>query len=138
MLTHPIERTMTDRKTILVADDDPHIRNALTRRLEANRYRVLTAADGLLAMKLVLQKKPDLLILDICMPVGIGLSVAERIRERQLDIPIIFLTALKTPGIWGAARRTGAVGFLVKPYEPTELLELVQFALNDQPELVAG
>lgn len=128
---------MNTRKTILVADDDEHILAALSRRLEANGYRVHTAADGLAAIRCVLREKPDVIILDICMPLGIGLSVAERIRERNLAIPIIFLTALKTPGIWGAAMEVGAAGYLEKPYDPDELLELVKHATCPQWKTVA-
>jgi two-component system OmpR family response regulator len=116
--------------TILIADDDPNITTALARRLEANHYGVLTAPDGFEALKLVLEEKPDLLLLDICMPIGIGFSVAERIRELKLGIPIIFLTASKTPGLREAAKDTGAAGYLEKPYEPEELLDLIKTTLQ--------
>lgn len=117
-------------KTILIADDDTHITAALARRLEANDYKVLTASDGFEAMIVMLEERPDLVILDICMPVGIGFSVAERMREHHLDIPIIFLTALKTPGLHEAARKVGAAGFLEKPYDPQELLGLIERTLG--------
>lgn len=116
-------------KTILVADDDPNILTALTRRLEANDYNVLVAPDGFNALKLALEEKPDLIILDIWMPVGVGLSVAERIREHRLNIPIIFLTASKTPGLGEAAKKLGAA-FVEKPYDPPQLLELIETTLK--------
>jgi len=119
-------------KTILIADDDAHIITALTRRLEANHYRVLAAADGFEALKIALEQKPDLIILDVWMPVGIGFSVADRIREHQLNIPIIFLTASKTDGLVEAAREVGAVGYIEKPYDPEDLLYMIDGALNMQ------
>jgi DNA-binding response OmpR family regulator len=125
-------------KTILIADDDPHITAALSRRLEANHYQVLTAADGFEAMIMMLEERPDLVLLDICMPIGIGFSVAERMREHHLDIPIIFLTALKTPGLRETARRVGAAGFLEKPYDPQELLDLIEKTLSERNTLVTA
>lgn len=120
-------------KTILIADDDARIVAALTRRLEANHYNVLAASDGFAALQMVLEQKPDLIILDVWMPVGVGFSVAERIREYHLDIPIIFLTASKTPGLCEAAKEVGAVAYVEKPYDPEDLLYLIQGALNLQP-----
>ena len=66
------------------------------------------------------------------MPVGIGFSVADRIREHQLNIPIIFLTASKTDGLVEAAREVGAVGYIEKPYNPEDLLYMIDGALNMQ------
>ena len=123
--------------TILIADDDANIITALARRLEANNYNVLAAPDGFEAMKLVLEERPDLVILDIWMPIGIGFSVAERIKELRLDIPIIFLTASNTPGLCEAAREIGVVGYMEKPYDPQELLDLIKTTL-DKRRATAG
>lgn len=127
----------TETKTILVADDDARIVKALTRRLEASHYHVLTAADGFEALKLVLEERPDLILLDVWMPVGIGFSVAERIREYRLNLPIIFLSASKAPGLSEAAHAVGAVAYLEKPYDPEALLELIATALQESPAAVA-
>ncbi|MFO1476951.1 MAG: response regulator [Verrucomicrobiota bacterium] len=117
-------------KKILIADDDPKILAALTRRLEANQYEVLAAGNGFEAMKLILEEKPDLLLLDIWMPVGLGFSVAERLRECRLNIPVIFLTASRAPGLTDVARNVGAAAFVEKPYDPEHLLRLIDKVLQ--------
>jgi CheY-like chemotaxis protein len=124
-------------KKILIADDDENITNALSRRLEANGYEVLTAPDGLQALLLAREEKPDLMLLDMWMPVGIGLSVAERMQELGLDIPVIFLTASRAPGLVDAAREVGAVAYLEKPYDPPQLLRTIEQALARSPVAVA-
>lgn len=116
-------------KTILIADDDRNIVAALKKRLEANGYEVLTAYDGYIALKIALEEQVDLLLLDIWMPVGVGLSVAERLRQRGLDIPIIYMTASKAPGLSDAAMKLGAAGYIEKPYDPKLLLELIEQVL---------
>ena len=117
-------------KRILVVDDDSRIASALAIRLEAAGYEVLTAINGLEGIDLVLNQKPDLIIMDIWMPVGIGFSVAQRLRSLGLaGIPIIFMTASKLKGLKHAALKLGAAGFFEKPYEPEELLRAVSDAL---------
>jgi CheY-like chemotaxis protein len=122
-------------KKILIADDDASITTALSRRLEANGYDVLTAPNGFQALMLAREEKPDLMLLDMWMPVGIGLSVAERMHELGLDIPVIFLTASKAAGLAAAARQVGAVGYIEKPYDPAHLLRTIEQALNRGPAL---
>lgn len=119
-------------KTILLADDNPRILAALARWLEADHYNVLVASNGFDALKLALEEKPDLVILDVWMPVGVGFSVAERIREYRLKIPIIFLTASKARGLSEAAKKVGD-GYVEKPYDPPQLLELIETTLKKHP-----
>ena len=117
-------------KKILVVDDDMNIASALAIRLQAAGYEPLTAISGLTALDLALHQKPDLIITDIWMPMGLGLSVAQRLRTLGLGtIPIIFMTASKLRGLRHAAINLGAVGFFEKPYEPQELLDAVSQAL---------
>src|SRR5438477_114372 len=93
-------------KRILVVDDDTKIAKALAIRLEAAGYESLTAINGLDAVDLVFTHKPDLIIMDIWMPVGIGFSVAQRLRTLGLGtIPIIFMTASKLRGLRHAATK---------------------------------
>src|SRR5439155_2652985 len=83
-------------KTVLIIEDDPKIAAALKVRLAAARYEVITAGDGFSGLKLAMGHKPDLILLDIMMPVGMGFSVAERLKDLGLGrIPIIFITASK-------------------------------------------
>ncbi len=115
---------------VLVVDDDSNITTAVAARLEANHYDVLTASNGLEAIKLALQEAPDLIVLDMWMPIGLGLSVAERLKEHARHIPIVFLTACKEEKLRAAVRTVGAAGFVEKPYDPETLLETIELALS--------
>jgi CheY-like chemotaxis protein len=114
---------------ILVIDDDPKIVQVLKIRLISAGYEVLTAGDGVSGLSLAIEGKPDLVILDIMMPVGGGFSVAHRLREQAPEIPVIFITASKEAGLRQMAEKMGAAGFLEKPYEPEAMLALVTEAL---------
>jgi DNA-binding response OmpR family regulator len=126
------------KKKILVIDDDPKIVQALQIRLKSAGYEVLTAADGVYGLRLAMEGKPDLVILDIIMPVGGGFSVAYRLREQASKVPIIFITASKKAGLREMAKNLAAVSFLEKPYEPEELLAAVAKALSAKPVSPVG
>jgi len=119
------------KKTILILEDDLRIATALSIRIEAAGYNVVTANDGLEGMKLALENPPDLILMDIWMPVGVGFSVAQRLRAVGLGlIPIIFITASKQKGLRKIAHDLGAVGFFEKPYEPELLIAGIAQALQ--------
>jgi CheY-like chemotaxis protein len=121
---------MDTKKRILVIEDDKRITEALAIRLEAEGYDVMTASDGFAGMKEVLTERPDLLLMDIWMPVGTGFSVAQRLQNLGLGgIPKIFITASKLRGLHRAATLLGAYAFFEKPYDPDMLLEAVARAL---------
>jgi CheY-like chemotaxis protein len=130
-------------KKILIMEDDAKIAAALAIRLTAAGYDVLTAPDGMRGLKLALQERPDLLLMDIWMPVGLGFSVAERLRDLGLGaIPIIFITASKLKGLKEAAKKAGTVAFFEKPYDPERLLAAIAQALEQHsfvsnPELAS-
>ena len=118
-------------KKILVVEDDAKIATALRIRLEAGGYEVFTAGDGFSGLKMTMTHKPQLILLDIMMPVGMGFSVAERLKDLGLgDIPIIFITASKRSGLRKTAQRLGAAGFFEKPYDAEELLAAVHLILG--------
>ena len=104
------------RKTILIIEDDPKAAKALAVRLEAAGYDVLTAADGVQGVRLALDHRPDLIISDIWLPAGIGLSG---------NIPVVFMTASKLPGLKEAAMQLGAAAYFEKPYDPEALLRTI-------------
>ncbi|HTD86596.1 MAG TPA: response regulator transcription factor [Candidatus Binatia bacterium] len=114
------------RKTILIIEDDPKTAKALAVRLEAAGYDVLTAADGVQGVRLALDHRPDLIISDIWLPAGIGLSVAQRLKRAGLgNIPVVFMTASKLPGLKEAAMQLGAAAYFEKPYDPEALLRTI-------------
>ena len=121
-------------RTILIIEDDEKLAIALAVRLKASGYRVLAAYDALAGVCQAVRHEPDLILLDIAMPLGGGWSVAERIKSmaNTAAIPIIFITALKEPGLREKAlEEYGAVGFLEKPFEASDLLSMIQEALDD-------
>lgn len=118
-------------KRILIVEDDPRITAALKVRLTACGYEILTAGNGFEGLKLAMNSRPDLLLLDIMMPMGMGFSVAERLKAVGLGhIPIIFITASKRTGLRRTAAKLGAAGFFEKPYDADELLSAIELILG--------
>ena len=113
------------RRKILIVDDEPELVRALTLRLTSAGYETLSASDGLAATELALSEQPDLILLDIGLPLGDGYQVATTLRlaHRTAHIPIVFLTART----WDLdkARQVRPNGYVVKPYQPAELLDIV-------------
>lgn len=117
-------------KTILIADDDKKIVAALALRLRFAGYNVITAQTGEAALRAVNGSHPDLVLMDIWMPAGTGLTVAESLRAGGCELPIIFMTASRKQGLWASAQEVGGSGFLEKPYDPVRLLKLVGQAVD--------
>jgi len=115
---------------VLVVDDEEDFGKALKVRLKANGYDVVLAHDSIQTIMLANQEKPDLIILDIMIPGEDGFIITERLKQSQATqpIPIIFLTGI--PGGEGRARKSGASGYIMKPYHPEKLLETIHKALE--------
>lgn len=112
-----------------MVDDDPDILEALSEILESEGFGIRQARNGLEALELLEPLPPNLILLDLMMPVMDGWEFAERMRRRPdwSEIPIIVLSADRNIG--GKARELGALGYLAKPFELHELLSLVQTSL---------
>jgi DNA-binding response OmpR family regulator len=119
-------------KTILLADDEAHLRMLVYTTLEDPQYHILEAADGSTALALAKQERPDLLVLDWMMPGMTGVEVARALRNdaQTAHIPIIMLTAKGQEKDKEQGRALGAYAYLVKPFSPLELLEKVQEVLE--------
>src|SRR5262245_11361257 len=121
-------------KKILVVEDDPKISAALLVRLKAAGYDAVAAQDGFNGLKMAVTHRPDLILLDIMMPVGMGFSVAERLKDLGLaDTPIVFITASKRAGLRKMAQKLGAAGFFEKPYDAEELMAALNLILDNRP-----
>jgi two-component system chemotaxis response regulator CheY len=114
---------------VLVVDDDPDILEALSEILEAEGYAVQKARNGQEALERLNGSPPDLVLLDLMMPVMDGYEFSRRLRQSALggSIPIIVLSADRNVG--ARAREIGAVGHLAKPFELNDLLAIVRRAL---------
>jgi len=125
----------TGKKKILIVDDERDIVKALTIRLGASGYQVVSAYDGAQGVFLAHKEKPDLILLDIRMPAGNGFSVAEKLKQasRTTRIPILFLTGSPEREAEEKALALGARFYIKKPYDPEELLDAVKRALEKKP-----
>jgi DNA-binding response OmpR family regulator len=119
----------TKKHTILVAEDNPKQLKLVHFNLERRGYRVLTASDGATALKLAEAQKPDLLVLDIMMPVMDGIEVCRRVREFSA-VPIIMLTAKDAVEDKVVGLGSGADDYLTKPYELDEFFARVEAQLR--------
>jgi two-component system response regulator MprA len=106
---------------VLIVDDDPQLREALTRALELDDYRVSTASNGMKALEAVSQHRPDVMVLDVMMPYVGGLDVCRTLRSKKDKLPILVLTARDEVGDRVAGLDAGADDYLTKPFALEEL-----------------
>lgn len=120
-------------KSILVVEDDPDIKRALSIRIQAAGYEVHTAMDAVCAFTKVEQVDPDLMIVDISMPIANGFDFIEQVRTElpSKETPFIVLTASKRPEYKERALSMGASAFLEKPYDSMQLIDCIDEALAD-------
>ncbi|PIR16590.1 MAG: hypothetical protein COV46_07690 [Deltaproteobacteria bacterium CG11_big_fil_rev_8_21_14_0_20_49_13] len=114
-------------KKILIADDDKEFVEILSERLTSVGYDTVIAYEGIRALQLAHHKKPDLIILDWKMPVGLGSVVLKDLKNAPdtKHIPIVILTGLDDTALEVTAKQLGADAFFRKPYNTQEfLLEL--------------
>jgi two-component system sensor histidine kinase ChiS len=113
--------------TILICDDEPSLRELMRVSL-GDGYSFAEAADVAEAIELVDSVRPDLVLLDLMMPGGSGLSVLEHLRSKPAleQTPVVVISAFTADRDHLAAYDAGANGFLKKPFEPDELESLVQ------------
>lgn len=119
-------------ETILVADDDPYVQEALKDRLESLGCRVLQAADGLQAVEIIERQTPHMAFLDIEMPGMKGLDVLREIRKRDHNLPVVMITAYGTIGLAVEAMKEGAYDFIAKPFQGGHIALVVQKALEKE------
>ena len=115
---------------ILVAEDDPAIREGLIATLESDGHEVRTARDGAEALALYAEERPDLLLLDIMMPKKSGYEVCTEIRRTEPALPILFLTAKAGEEDAVLGLGLGADDYIAKPFGVRELLARVAAALR--------
>jgi two-component system, response regulator PdtaR len=122
-------------RRVVVAEDESLIRLDIIETLRDHGFEVVgEAADGIKAVELAQNLKPDLIVMDIKMPNLDGLSAAEKIAE--LRIPVVLLTAFSQQELVARAAEVGAMAFLVKPFTPEELLPAIEIALSRHQQLV--
>lgn len=122
---------------VVIAEDEALIRLDLKEMLEEEGYSVVgEAGDGLAAVKLAEEHRPDLVILDVKMPVLDGISAAERIAKDRIA-PVLMLTAFSQRELVERARDAGAMAYLVKPFSKGDLVPAIEMAVSRYAELSA-
>nr|WP_307837761.1 response regulator transcription factor [Actinoplanes rishiriensis] len=107
---------------VLVVDDDPDVRDSLRRSLSFEGYEVTTAGDGLQALDAIAADRPDVVVLDLQMPVLGGLEACRRLRKQGSDVPVLMLTARQATRDRVTGLDAGADDYLPKPFALEELL----------------
>lgn len=123
-----------NRSTILLVDDNEDSRIMLRRFLDSHGYRVLEAVNGLEAVELAQSECPDLILLDLNMPVLDGLVATERIRASRAacrNVPIIAITAFDTYGMKEAALEAGCNSYISKPVDFDQITRLLHRNLGN-------
>jgi len=135
-----ITTVATAQPTILVVEDEPHILDIVTYLLEDDGYRVLQASEGHTALDLVEMHGPDLIISDVSMPGMDGFALCERVRAnpRFAQTPFIFLTARGERADMRRGMGLGADDYVIKPFEPDDLLAAVNVRLARAAEAQAA
>ncbi|BAU66279.1 two component LuxR family transcriptional regulator [Stanieria sp. NIES-3757] len=126
------ENSQRDSKKLLLIDDDPNLILLVKDYLEFRGYNVMTAENGREALELLEQSIPDMIICDVMMPEMDGYSLVQHIRQepRTNRIPVLFLSAKGQSQDRVKGLNEGADVYMVKPFEPEELVAQVESSLN--------
>lgn len=119
------------KKKILIADDDPKFVASLIPILKKNKYKVIVANNGEEALSKTKSHKPDLILMDIKMPRLSGDIATFKIRAQGVTTPVIMLTGIREAQEQAFAAQIGAVDYLIKPFNPEDLLNKIKKALTD-------
>lgn len=108
--------THVSKKKVLIVEDEISLRSVLHKELVREKFEVYEAGDGVEGLEIALEKKPDVILLDILMPKMDGMTMAKRLHEDEWgkNVPIIFLTNNDDPGFVSDALKQGVYQYLIK------------------------
>jgi response regulator NasT len=125
------------KRRVVVAEDESLIRIDIVETLQDNGFEVVgEAADGEKAVALVEELKPDLVVMDVKMPLLDGISAAEIINRKKLA-PVVLLTAFSQRELVERAAEAGALAYVVKPFTPSDLIPAIEVALSRYQQIEA-
>lgn len=118
--------------TVLIADDEEALRTLVRVTLDTGRFRILEASDGIQALELAREHKPDLMFLDWAMPGFSGIEVCRKLRADPAtrDLTVVMLTARAQDFDRDAALQVGVDAYVTKPFSPLRLLDAVRDKLG--------
>lgn len=121
-------RKKSQKVKVLVIDDEPNIVQTLKDRLEMNDYQVSTACNGAEGLKIAREQSPDVILLDVIMPIMDGHEMLEKLRQQDWgkSISVIMLTARSQAQDIARARACGIEDYIIKPFDLSELLEKIE------------
>jgi len=124
---------LSHRKKILLIDDEPELVKAVEIRLKSTGYEVAVAYDGRTGIDKAKEIKPDLIILDLIMPIMDGYVVAMELKNdpETKHIPIIILTASQREDLKTRCRELGVTSFIMKPFDTSDLVNMVKAILKE-------
>jgi two-component system response regulator ResD len=125
-----MEAAAENRLAILLVDDEEHIRELCRLYLQSADFEVVEAPDGTSALQILEQRAVDLVVLDIMLPGIDGFGVLKAIRDRQIWLPVVMLTAVGDEEDRIAGLEQGADDYLIKPFSPKELVARVRAVLR--------
>ncbi len=126
-----------DRPRVLVAEDEALIRMDLVELLNDEGYDVIgQAADGEQALAMAREMEPDLVVMDVKMPKMDGITAAEHIAEERIA-PVVMLTAFSQRDLIERARQAGAMAYVVKPFDASDVVPAIEIALARFEEIQA-
>jgi DNA-binding response OmpR family regulator len=125
---------------ILVVDDEPNIVQTLKDRLEMNDYIVFTACNGQEGLEVAKQESPDLILLDVIMPIMDGHEALEKLRQAEWgkNISVIMLTARSQAQDISRAKACDIEDYIIKPFDLSELLEKIESILENKKSAVCS
>ena len=122
-----------ERPRIILADDHMLLLEAFEKLLEPAFDVVATVSDGRALLKVVPELEPDVVVLDVSMPLLNGMDAARQLKEITPDVKLIFLTVNEDPGLAAEAVRVGASGYLMKNSAASELFQTIKWVLEGAP-----
>ncbi len=120
-----------DRPLVLVAEDDPDVRDLIERKLRGDGMDVLAVSDGVAALHACRTARPDLVLLDVMMPGMTGLQICQELRSHVAtrDLPVVLITARARAVDIQTGYDSGADDYIVKPFSPRDLVSRIRAGL---------
>jgi two-component system, cell cycle response regulator DivK len=124
-----------DKPRVLIVDDYPDARDMYTEYLEFSGFEVIGAGNGMEALQLAIDSAPDIILMDLSLPVMDGWEATRRLKadKRTASIPVVALTGHALAGISEGAKQAGCDAFVTKPCLPEDLVKEIRRILDQQP-----